>query len=137
MFVATFVIGVSIGASVGFLAYAMCSVVNRADLGANIGAPRQPNLIQVSDAPLEVWAADALDKQGLVVNQKARPEPENTRGEASIFQRGGARYVVLACGCDVFHSAADRWPDEVDVAILARYATSIANGAAELARQRS
>jgi hypothetical protein len=31
MFIATFVIGISIGASVGFLAYAMCSVVNRAD----------------------------------------------------------------------------------------------------------
>jgi hypothetical protein len=31
MFLATFVIGVSIGASIGFLAYAMCSVINRAD----------------------------------------------------------------------------------------------------------
>jgi hypothetical protein len=29
MFLATFVIGVSIGASIGFLAYAMCSVVER------------------------------------------------------------------------------------------------------------
>ena len=83
-----------------------------------------------------MWIADVLQKQGLVVNQKAPAESER-RGEASIFQGGGARYVVLACGSDVFHSAADRWPDEVDVAILARYATSIANGAAELARQRS
>jgi len=105
-------------------------------LGANIGAPRQPNLIQVSDVPLEVWIADALQKQGLVVNQKAPPESER-RGEAAIFQGGGARYLVLACGSDVFHSAADRWPDEVDVAILARYATSIANGVVELVRQRS
>jgi hypothetical protein len=90
----------------------------------------------VSDAPLEAWIAGALEKQGLVVNQKAPPEAER-RGEAAIFQRSGARYVVLACGSNVFHSAADRWPDEVDVSILARYATSIADGAVELARQRN
>jgi hypothetical protein len=31
MFLATFVIGVSIGASIGFLTYVTCSAVNRAD----------------------------------------------------------------------------------------------------------
>jgi hypothetical protein len=103
-------------------------------LGANIGAPRQPNLIQTSDAPLEAWIAAALEKQGLAVNQKALPESE-TRGEATIFQRAGARYAVLACGSEVFHGVADRWPDAIDVETLARYAASIANGTLVLARQ--
>ena len=103
-------------------------------LGANIGAPRQPNLVQVSDISLEAWITDAMGKQGLTVNQISPPEAER-RGEAVFFQRGGARYVVLACGSEVFHNPADRWPEAVDIGGLARYATSIANGVANLARR--
>lgn len=103
-------------------------------LGANIGAPRQPNLVQVSDASLEGWIRGALEKQGLTVNQVSPAEAER-RGEAVLFQRGGARYAVLACGSEVFHNPADRWPEAVDIGVLARYASSIANGAADLARR--
>jgi hypothetical protein len=102
-------------------------------LGANIGAPRQPNLIQVSDTALEVWIRGALDKEGVTVDQIS-PAEAAKRGEAVLFQRGGARYVVLACGSEVFHSPADRWPEAIDTAILARYAASIAKGTADLAR---
>ena len=55
------------------------------------------------------------------------------RGEAGTSHRGGGRYVALVCGTDVFHHAADRWPDAVDVALLARYARAFANGALQLA----
>jgi len=33
----------------------------------------------------------------------------------------------------VYHSVADRWPEAVDVATLARYAKAFANGAIKLA----
>ena len=59
------------------------------------------------------------------------------RGEAGAIHRGGARYVALVCGTEVFHNRADRWPDAVDVTMVARYARSFATGAMELALQRS
>jgi hypothetical protein len=43
--------------------------------------------------------------------------------------------VTVACGSDAFHNAADRWPEAVDVTLLARYARAFANGALEVARQ--
>jgi hypothetical protein len=39
------------------------------------------------------------------------------------------------CGSDVYHSPADRWPDAVDVSLLARYAKAFANGALKLANE--
>ncbi len=56
------------------------------------------------------------------------------RGEAAAVQRGGGRYVTVACDSKVYHSVADRWPEAIDVALLARYARAFANGALELAR---
>jgi len=102
--------------------------------GSSIGEPRQPNLIHASDDVLEQWAVAAMNKEGLTVDGKARHD-SNARGEAGAVQRGGGRFVTLACGSDVFHSVADRWPEAVDVACLARYARAFANGALELAQQ--
>jgi hypothetical protein len=39
----------------------------------------------------------------------------------------------LACGSLVFHNVADRWPEAVDVSLLARYSRALANGAHRLA----
>jgi hypothetical protein len=58
------------------------------------------------------------------------------RGICSIH-RGGTRYVALVTGTQVFHNTADRWPDAVDIAVVARYAKAFATGALELAQQRS
>jgi hypothetical protein len=55
------------------------------------------------------------------------------RGEAGTLHRDGAPYVAIVCGTEVFHHAADRWPDAVDVALLGRYARAFANGALQLA----
>jgi hypothetical protein len=37
--------------------------------------------------------------------------------------------------CAAFHNVADRWPEAIDIALLARYARALANGALELARE--
>jgi hypothetical protein len=105
-------------------------------LGANIGAPQQPNQVHVSDPSLEGWITAALQKEGLSIDHKAEAGSV-PRGEAGTIHRGGARYVALVCGTEVFHNTADRWPDAVDVTMVARYARGFATGALELALQRS
>ena len=103
-------------------------------LGSSIGAPRQPNLIHASDEALEQWIVAAFKKEGITVDQTA-PHNSPARGEASVIQQGRGRFVTVACDSDVYHSVADRWPDAVDVAALARYAKAFADGALQLARQ--
>jgi hypothetical protein len=100
--------------------------------GANIGAPRQASLIHACDDVTERWAVAAMEKEGLAVAATAA-RGSVPRGEAGTLHRGGGRYVALVCGTDVFHHAADRWPDAVDVALLSRYARAFANGALQLA----
>jgi hypothetical protein len=103
-------------------------------LGSSIGAPRQPNLIHTSDEMLEGWITSAIEKEGLTVDERA-PHNSPARGEALVIQQGGGRFVTVACDSEVYHSVADRWPDAVDVAALARYAKAFANGALQLAQQ--
>ena len=100
--------------------------------GSDLGSPRQPNLIHASDPALEQWATAAMEKEGLSLNAKA-PRNSNARGEAGIIQRGGGRFVTVVCGSDIYHHVADRWPEAVDVRLLARYARAFANGILELA----
>ena len=102
-------------------------------LGANFGAPQQANELHTQDDVLDAWAVAALAKEGIAVDHRA-PRGSLPRAEAATLHRGGARYVALLCGSDVFHSAADRWPDALDVAILARYARAFAGGVLELTR---
>ncbi|MFM9883584.1 MAG: M28 family peptidase [Burkholderiales bacterium] len=101
-------------------------------LGANIGAPRQPNMINASDDALERWATLAMEAEGLTVNRKAG-RGTTPFGEAAVVHRGGGRYLSMVCDSDVFHHASDRWPEAVDTAVLARYARAFANGAMKLA----
>jgi hypothetical protein len=105
-------------------------------IGANIGAPDQPNLIHASDKVMERWAAAAIEQQGLTAGATAARDSV-PRGEAGTLHRGGARYAALVCGTEVFHHPDDRWPDAVDSALLARYAAALANGALQLATRRS
>src|SRR5258706_6559 len=100
--------------------------------GANIGVPHQPNLVHVADDELGRWAASTLKRQGLAMN--AAPREDLPRGEGLLIHRGGARYVTLTCGTNLFHNAADRWPEEVDVRELARYALSFSNALRDAAR---
>jgi hypothetical protein len=100
--------------------------------GSDIGAPRQANLIHASDDALEHWTVASMEKEGITVNAKA-PQDSSARGETGTVQRGGGRFVTVACGSDVYHNVADRWPEAVDVALLSRYARAFASGALELA----
>jgi hypothetical protein len=100
--------------------------------GSGIGVPRQPNLVHAFDDTLEQWIAAALEKEGLTVNARV-PHDSRARAEVGPVQQGGGRFVTLACDSDVYHTAADRWPAAVDVALLARYAGAFANGALQLA----
>jgi hypothetical protein len=103
--------------------------------GANVGAPRQANMINASDDALEQWAAAAMANEGLQVDRKAK-RGSTPFGEAASVHRGGGRYISLVCESDVFHNAADRWPEAVDVATLARYARAFAAGVAQMAATR-
>ena len=55
----------------------------------------------------------------LTVNAKARHD-SIARSEVGAVQQGSGRFVTLACDSEVYHSVADRWPEVVDVALLAR-----------------
>ena len=102
--------------------------------GSSLGEPRQPNLIHASDDALEQWIIAAMEKERLTVNGKAS-HGSRARGETGAVQQGGARFVTVVCGSDVYHNVGDRWPEAVDVALLARYARAFANGILELAQQ--
>ena len=102
--------------------------------GSDVGAPRQPNLIHASDEVLERWLLRAMKQETLGVDAKV-PYDAPARGEAGPIQRGGGRFVTVACGSEAFHNVADRWPEAIDIALLARYARAFANGALELARE--
>ena len=49
-----------------------------------------------------------------------------------------AMHAVIAaqgCGSEAFHNVADRWPEAIDIALLARCARAFANGAVQFARE--
>jgi len=102
--------------------------------GSDIGAPQQPNLIHASDERLERWGVAAMEKEGIVVNAKARYD-SIARGETRAVQKIGGRFFTIACDSQVYHNPVDRWPESIDVSNLARYARAFANGVLELARQ--
>lgn len=102
--------------------------------GANIGAVGASNRLQALDDELETIAADAMTKAGITINDKAK-RGVVPFGEAGNIHRGGGRYVSLLCpGSSLFHHPADRWPAAVDIASVARYATTFAEVVARLAR---
>jgi hypothetical protein len=94
--------------------------------GANIGAARDVGtLLQSSDEELEHLADAAIARAGARVQRK-HPWGTVPRGEVrNIYERGG-RYVSLIGTNAFFHHPGDRWPSEVDVLAVARYARAIA-----------
>lgn len=69
---------------------------------------------------------------GIVVRDRA-PRGVIPFGEAGNIHRLGGRYLSILCpGSPLFHHPEDRWPDAVDVAEVARYATASADLALRL-----
>ena len=78
----------------------------------------------------------ALEQEGVGVD--AREQHDATaRAEMEAVQRKSGRFVTLVCDSEVYHSAADRWPEAVDVGLLARYARAFASGALQLAHSET
>ena len=75
-----------------------------------------------------------MEKEGLAVKTKVRHDAV-ARGEAGPIQREGGRFVTVACGSESFHNVANRWPEAVDVSLLARYARHSPTVAWRLARR--
>jgi hypothetical protein len=90
--------------------------------------------MHASDEVLERWLLRAMEQETLSVDAKVRHEAP-ARGEVGPIQRGGGRFVTVACGSEAFHNVADRWPEAIDIALLARYARALASGALQLARE--
>lgn len=104
--------------------------------GTNIGVRYQENLLNVSEPSIARWAAEALEASGLGIDHLAEPGVL-PRGEARTIHRGGARYLSIVCGTELFHHPADRWPEAVDVGRLGAYAAAFSTMAAELATRKA
>ena len=89
--------------------------------GANIGAAQDPgNTVQASDDRFESLLADAMQAGGLRVDRRV-PRGTVPGGEAEAVHRGGGRYVSIIGRNALFHNRADRGPDAIDPAVIARF----------------
>ncbi len=101
--------------------------------GANIGAAQEPgNNIQASDDETETIEAKPMLAAGLTIDRRV-PRGTVPGGEAGVVHRGGGRYISLIGRSALFHNVADRGPEAVDVAMIARIAVVFTGIARELA----
>lgn len=100
--------------------------------GANLGAPRSVLRLQTSDGHLRAMASEFLTQAGAEIEKDAAVGGI-PRGEASILQRNGVRYLAPIGESAVFHHASDRWPDALDIAGLARQSTAFSHLVLKLA----
>ena len=101
--------------------------------GANIGAAQDPgNTLQASDEGFEAMQAEAMQLAELRIDRRvARGTVPG--GEAEAVHRGGGRYVSVIGRNALFHNPADRGPDAVDVAAIARFVDAFTTVAKKLA----
>ena len=101
--------------------------------GANVGAAQEPgNNIQASDDDMEAIEAKSMLAAGLTIDRRV-PRGTVPSGEAGVVHRGGGRYLSLIGRSALFHNVADRGPEAVDVAMIARIAMVFTGIARELA----
>jgi hypothetical protein len=95
-------------------------------LGANIGAAQGPgNTLQASDDEIESMFAEVATRAGLRIDRRL-PRGGVPRGEAENVHRGGGRYISIIGSNDLFHNAADRGADAVDLKVIERFVTAFA-----------
>jgi hypothetical protein len=90
--------------------------------GANIGASGGALSLVSPDAELRERATAELARAG----QKHALAPRELvpSGETRDIHRAGGRYLTLVGTNKLFHLPQDRWPDAVDVAVIARTAAA-------------
>ena len=89
---------------------------------ANIGATQQPgNMIQASDDEMEGILSGRMTDSGLAIIRKV-PRGTIPAGEAGVVHCGGGRYVSIISLNSLFHNPADRGPEAIDPAMIARFA---------------
>lgn len=101
--------------------------------GANIGAAQDPaNSIQASDDEMERIMAEQITAVGLKIDRRV-PRGTVPGGEAGVVHREGGRYMSIIGRNALFHNPADRGPDAVDPAVIARFAAAFTTVAKTLA----
>ena len=98
-----------------------------------------------ADALLESFDLSRVDPRACYVSTASRRIDGVPLFDAGFTDDAGVtgrlgplgRYVALVCDSDVFHNVADRWPEAVDGASLARYARAFAVAVARVAATAS
>ncbi len=102
--------------------------------GANIGAAQEPShRLQASSDEFEQIAVASIKAEGAKVDE-ITPRGTTPFGEAGNIHRGGGHYVSLLGRNALFHHPADRWPEAVDGAAVARYTRAFVKVAITLAQ---
>jgi len=92
--------------------------------GANVGAAQDPgNTIQASDDEMEKTMAESLTAAALSIDRRV-PRGTAPGGEAGVIHRGGGRYMSIIGRNALFHNRADRGPQAIDAAVIARFASA-------------
>ena len=104
-------------------------------LGANFAAAEGGSIrLQASTDALMDRAIAAMREQG-VAPGVTTPVADRPFGEAREIFDGGGRFLSLLGSNGLFHSPADRWPDAVDLELLAKVADAFVALTLELASE--
>ncbi|HEY9436782.1 MAG TPA: M28 family peptidase [Blastocatellia bacterium] len=102
--------------------------------GANIGAAQESShRLQASTDEFEQIAIAAMKTEGTKADE-IMPRGAAPFGEAGHIHRGGGQYLSLLGRNALFHHPADRWPEAVDVAAVARLARAFVKVAITMAQ---
>jgi len=102
-------------------------------LGANIGAAVDAGtMLQASHDEMDAALTTALTDAGVRVDRR-NPRGRVPGGEAEAVHRGGGRYVSVIGDNGLFHNLADRGPEAIDPAAIARFSQAFTKMVAGLA----
>lgn len=90
--------------------------------GANIGARGSRVRLQCADESLQDVTLRILEQQDIAVAEVVGPGQQPVGEARNIAQLSGRYLSLLGTSGPTFHHPADRWPDAVDIAMVARLA---------------
>jgi hypothetical protein len=93
--------------------------------GANIGAAGGSLSLMSNDGALRALAEEALTRAGQPPDSIA-PKTTVPSGETRDIHRAGGRYLTFVGTNPLFHLPQDRWPQAVDLGVVARAAVAAA-----------